>query len=50
MNSLWCPKCDKKGLNFYNKKGERPNETNKIHHLWCLYCDYKITSAKRIGV
>jgi hypothetical protein len=44
IKSLWCPKCKKKGLNLYNKKGERPQLTDDITHLWCLYCDYKIDS------
>jgi len=42
--SFWCPACKKKGLNPYDKKGIRPEKTDDVHHLWCLYCDYVITS------
>jgi len=41
---LWCPNCKKKTLNPYNSRGERPKLVDDIHHLWCLACDYTITS------
>lgn len=46
-NSLWCPSCDKKGFNFYDKKGVRPDLTNDINYLWCLYCNYRIFSLRK---
>lgn len=37
-NSLWCPECGRKTLNFYDKDGTRPDLVDKIHHLWCMAC------------
>ena len=45
MMSLWCPNCEKKGLNPYNKKGIRPEKVDNIHRLWCLYCNYTIKTT-----
>ena len=42
INSFRCPRCKKIGLHPYNKKGERPELTDDINHLWCLYCEYRI--------
>ncbi|KKN60188.1 hypothetical protein LCGC14_0534790 [marine sediment metagenome] len=45
--SLWCPECKKKGLNPYGKNRARPVLVDDIDFLWCLYCDYMITSTVR---
>jgi len=44
IKDFWCPKCGKKGLHPY-KNGSRPNKTDEINYLWCLFCGYKITSG-----
>ncbi len=50
VRSLWCPKCKKKGLNPYDKKGVRPDKVDDIDHVWCLYCGYRIESKISKGV
>ena len=40
--SLCCPKCYKISLNPYDKKGQRPERTEDIDHLWCMMCKYRI--------
>lgn len=42
-----CPKCGKYGLHPYDDKGARPDLTDKITHLWCLYCNHTIQKARR---
>ena len=51
MRDLWCPNCKKKGLHPYDKDGVRPFDVDKITHLWCLYCDYRIGSEikRKVG-
>jgi len=46
-NSLWCPNCGKKGLNFYDKNNSRPDNAKDIRYCWCLYCNYHIRSEKK---
>ena len=50
INSLWCPKCNKKGLNPYDKDGIRPNNTDDIDHIWCIYCSYTIVSKQKAKI
>ena len=45
MKDFWCPKCKCKGLHPYDKNGSRPDHTDDVHHLWCRYCDYEISSG-----
>ncbi len=47
IKDFWCPKCENKGLHPYDKDNSRPNNTDDIDHLWCLYCDYRITSGRK---
>lgn len=47
IKDFWCPNCGKKGLHPYDEKGERPDATDDIDHLWCLECDYRIESKSK---
>lgn len=46
MKDFFCPACKKCGLHPYDKEGSRPDKTDDIHYMWCLYCGYKVLSAR----
>ena len=44
IKGFWCPQCKKKGLYLYDKHSTRPEKTDDITYMWCIYCEYKILS------